>query len=580
LRSALAVLSTALPLCLGTAVPAIAATDLPAALIERADRLRGRLPVIVRLRSERPDPAAAAATRDRLAARMAGAVPIDASLRAAPERVTALVDGERLRALAADPDVLEIVPNTAFALPWAEASPSAPSPLPGAPAEAGRGALVAIVDTGVDASHPALSGRVVEEFCTSYASARDADGRPLQPITALCPGGAESVEGPGSAVPCDLPRCEHGTHVAGIAAGAGLPETGGRPIGWAPAAEIVAVQVFSRVDDPVLCVGAAPCVLAFRSAILDALDRLAELARERPIAAVNLSLGDLGAHGTGFRLPCEGEFPDVSEAVARLEAAGTAVVAASGNDGLTGRIAWPACIGKAVAVAAADGPLAQVAPFADFGPTVDLVAPGTAILSAVPGPTLATMDGTSMAAPAVAGAIARLVAAGEAPDGPAAARMLARAGAARPFGRPIVVTYTRPSLTPPVLAELLAATPVAATAPAVAATAPAVAAATPAVAAVVTAAPAAAAPGETRALILSYPKGETPVAAEVEAALARALGLVVGKELVVRSAPGGLVVEASRPLEPARVEEALRGPLAPRSIAAQIGAKPLPGGKP
>ncbi|BCX19687.1 MAG: hypothetical protein KatS3mg117_3369 [Geminicoccaceae bacterium] len=568
----LAALLAALPLSGGTGEPAFAATDLPAALIERADRSRARLPVIVKLRREPSDDAGVKARTAGLAARMAGAVPLGPSLRAAPERVTAWVDGERLRQLAADPDVAEIVPNTAFALPRAEASATVASPLPGAPADAGRGALVAIVDTGVDGTHPALAGRVVAEFCSSFASAL-VDGRPLQPIASLCPGGETRVEGPGAARPCTLPRCEHGTHVAGIAAGAGLPETDGRPLGWAPAAEIVAVQVFSRVDDPVLCGGPAPCVLAFRSAILDALDWLTELARERPIAAVNLSLGDLGPHGSGFRFSCEAEHPDVSEAIARLEALGTTVVAASGNDWLTGRIAWPACIAKAVAVAAADQPVTRVDDFANFGPTVDLVAPGTAILSAVPGSALATMTGTSMAAPAVAGAIARMVAAGGAPNGVRAALALADAGAARPLGRPLLVTYTRPSVGP---------------APAVAAARPVepeprvsgpAAAPLSAAASQPASESAAGAPFGTRALLLGYPKSATPDPNAVETALARALGLVAGKELVVRPAPGGLVVEADRPLEAARTGAALPGALAPRSVTAQIGAEPLSGPK-
>lgn len=575
-RCALLALGILLPLATAAfCAPAEAAVELPAALIERADRLRGRLPVIVRLRGERPEPAATAARLEGLAARLAGAVPFGATLRADPGRVTALVDGARLRQLAADPEVEEIVPNTAFTLPRAEAAAGEPSPLPGAPLEAGRGALVAILDTGVDAAHPALAGRVVAEFCTAYTSPPAADGRPFQPIRSLCPGGVERVEGPGVAAPCDLPRCEHGTHVAAIAAGAGHPASGGRPLGWAPAAEIVAVQLFSRVDDPTSCGGTAPCVLAFRSAILDALDWLAELARERPIAAVNLSLGDLGAHGTGFRFPCDGDYPDVSAAIARLEALGAAVVAASGNDGLTGRIAWPACIGKAVAVAAADRPLAEVAPFADFGASVDLVAPGTAILSAVPGPVgLAIRDGTSMAAPAVTGAIARLVAAGLATDGPEAARRLVEAGGVRPLGRPLLTTLTRPTLVP---ATLVAAGPAGAplsdapagAVPAAAAPPRAVAAAPPPTGT------ASEPPAGVRALLLGYPPGSVPAAEAVESALGRALDLAPGKELVVRPAPGGLVVEATRPLERDTVERALPSELAPRSIVPQLGAKPL-----
>ncbi|MCS6780777.1 MAG: hypothetical protein NZ555_13875, partial [Geminicoccaceae bacterium] len=67
----------------------------------------------------------------------------------------------------------------------------------------------------------------------------------------------------------------------------------------------------------------------------------------------------------------------------------------------------------------------------------------------------------------------------------------------------------------------------------------------------------------------------------VESALARALGLAPGAELVVRPAPGGLVVEATRPLDRGAVEAARSGELAPRATSEQVGAKPLaPGARP
>src|SRR5262249_15172217 len=83
----------------------------------------------------------------------------------------------------------------------------------------GTGVMVAIVDTGVDSSHPSLAGKVVEEACYSTTSGLTSKS--------VCPNGQSQQFGPGSAVPCGLSDCIHGTHVAGIATGNGA--TGGVP---------------------------------------------------------------------------------------------------------------------------------------------------------------------------------------------------------------------------------------------------------------------------------------------------------------------------------------------------------------
>src|SRR5262245_53732525 len=79
----------------------------------------------------------------------------------------------------------------------------------------GTGSVVAILDTGVDKSHPFLAGKVVDEACFSSTV-------PLQ-TTTLCPNGQSSQFGAGAGLNCPLSvnGCFHGTHVAGIAAGNG-----------------------------------------------------------------------------------------------------------------------------------------------------------------------------------------------------------------------------------------------------------------------------------------------------------------------------------------------------------------------
>ena len=71
----------------------------------------------------------------------------------------------------------------------------------------GSGWAVAVIDTGIDKYHPFLAGKVVAEACFSQSGD--------------CPNGGRTQIGSGAAAPCATAGCRHGTHVAGIAAGAG-----------------------------------------------------------------------------------------------------------------------------------------------------------------------------------------------------------------------------------------------------------------------------------------------------------------------------------------------------------------------
>jgi subtilisin family serine protease len=230
----------------------------------------------------------------------------------------------------------------------------------------GRGQMVAVLDTGVDANHPFLRGRVAHEAC----------------FARTCPGGGRQATGPGSARPNDL----HGTHVAGIVAGNG---DGMR--GVAPDAQIVAVNVFTDRG--------GGRVSASDSDVLAGLDHVLGLVLERrmPIAAVNLSLGS-----DGTPTPC-GNSP-FAAATRALRLAGVVVVASSGNDGRTDVIGEPACAPGVVSVGAIDRQN-QIARFSNSAPYLTIVAPGVQIRSSVLGGYRA-LNGTSMSAPHVAGAVA------------------------------------------------------------------------------------------------------------------------------------------------------------------------------
>ncbi|MEB3125410.1 MAG: S8 family serine peptidase, partial [Synechococcales bacterium] len=95
----------------------------------------------------------------------------------------------------------------------------------------GAGTTVSILDTGVQSNHPFLAGRVIEEACYSSNTSWDSG-------TSLCPSGVERSTAVGSAIPC-VYICQHGTHVAGIAAGRASGSTTFN--GVAPDASIFAI---------------------------------------------------------------------------------------------------------------------------------------------------------------------------------------------------------------------------------------------------------------------------------------------------------------------------------------------------
>ena len=257
----------------------------------------------------------------------------------------------------------------------------------------GTGHVVAVIDSGVDSAHPFLAGKVVEEACYSTTTGSRS--------TTLCPNGLDEQIGPGAAVNCplDLEGCWHGTHVAGIAAGSGTPAD--LPIwGVGKGAGIMAVQVFSRINRFRDCGGAPPCLGAFTSDILAALERVYVLRTTYAVAAVNMSLG-----GGLFGSTCDDE--PYKPFIDNLRAAGIATVVAAGNDGATSQLSAPACVSTAVSVGATTKE-DQVADFSNVAPFLSLFAPGDGIISSFPGGDFVIASGTSMAAPHVTGAWAIL----------------------------------------------------------------------------------------------------------------------------------------------------------------------------
>ena len=297
------------------------------------------------------------------------------------------VTGEQIEALAADPAVLTMTEDRLNFPTLAESVPLIQGDLAWASGYRGLGQTVAIIDTGVDRTHPFLAEKVVSEACFSSGG--------------WCPGGRTSASGPGSAKPCPNAECAHGTHVAGIAAGVGQSFSG-----VAKDANLIAIQVFSPSGKK---------IGAYDSDIIAALLYVYGLRNSYRIAAVNMSLGSEAVSTD----TCDGYIPAETAAIEALRAVGIATVISSGNSYSPDGISSPACISSAISVGAVSdsnwglcGGVAtdvdKVACYSNSYPSLSLLAPGSVITSSVPGRKYAGWHGTSMAAPHVAGAWAVL----------------------------------------------------------------------------------------------------------------------------------------------------------------------------
>lgn len=308
------------------------------------------------------------------------------------------LDADGLAAAAADPEVVAIYqdrlsrPLLADSLPLIGAEPDGEFEDEAAVKFTGRNQAVAVLDTGVDASHPFLADKVIHEACfsTTYS---------LFTSSTVCPDSREWQVGPGAGTDCPatVSGCSHGTHVAGIAAGNSLSLSG-----VAKDADIIAVQVFSQFDSTDYCQYGAPCVLSWTSDQILALEHIYSIRNDYPIASVNLSLG-----GGSYGAACDEENLAYTDVINLLAAAGIATVVASGNEGNATAISFPACISSAVSVGASSKADA-ISAFSNSGAMLDLLAPGQSIQSSIPDGGYAFFNGTSMAAPHVAGAFAVL----------------------------------------------------------------------------------------------------------------------------------------------------------------------------
>jgi subtilisin family serine protease len=217
----------------------------------------------------------------------------------------------------------------------------------------GEGVKVAVIDTGIDYTHPDLA----PVYKGGY--------------NAVTPGGT----------PMDDQG--HGTHVSGtVAAARDLKGV----VGVAPKVELYVVKVLDKNGS------------GQYSWIVDGI----EWAIKNNIKVINMSLG--GRTGTDA----------LAQVMKKAKEAGIAVVCAAGND--SGAVNFPAKYPEAIAVSASDS-ADKLASFSSKGPEIVVIAPGVSVYSTKKGGGYTSMSGTSMASPHVAGLAALAVGAGaDTPD--------------------------------------------------------------------------------------------------------------------------------------------------------------------
>lgn len=253
----------------------------------------------------------------------------------------------------------------------------------------GSGVTVAVIDSGI-VKHPDLDANVLPgyDFITEPSIARDGNGRDSDPTdqgnweeAGVCGADSEASE-----------SNWHGTHVAGSIAAIMNNKRG--IAGVAPNAKILPLRALG------MCGG-------YDSDIADAMVWAAGgtvegvPANTHPAQIINLSLGGEGT--------CPATY---SKAIAEVNKRGAILVVAAGNDDQdTSKIA-PANCGGSIVVGSTNQK-GQRSDFSNYGKIVDVSAPGDGIMSTVDlGTTVSTgagyteYDGTSMAAPQVAGIIA------------------------------------------------------------------------------------------------------------------------------------------------------------------------------
>ncbi|PWU24168.1 hypothetical protein C5B42_00520 [Candidatus Cerribacteria bacterium 'Amazon FNV 2010 28 9'] len=238
----------------------------------------------------------------------------------------------------------------------------------------GTGVGVAVIDTGIDLTHPDLVGNIIANTtCVSGTTNGNDDNG-------------------------------HGSHVAGTIA---AQDNSSGVVGVAPEAKLVAVKVLDSSGSGTW------------SSVICGIDWVTANAATYNIKVANMSLGGAGSSDNN----CGNTNGDaLHQAICTSTAAGVTYVVAAGNSGSDVSTFVPAAYNDTVitvsALADSDGKAGGLgvptsygaddtfASFSNYGSGVDIGAPGVSIYSTYIGGSYATLSGTSMATPHVSGAAA------------------------------------------------------------------------------------------------------------------------------------------------------------------------------
>jgi subtilisin family serine protease len=259
------------------------------------------------------------------------------------------------------------------------------------PSSAGAGVNIYVIDTGILPDLPEFEGRARIGWSAFGTVAVPLTGtnRELLGKSSTKPGRGKPVPSPEPPAPSPVPvgtdENGHGTHVAGTCAG--------MTYGVAKAASIVGVQVLDSSGS-----GSTSGVIAGIQWVVNQHASMYGVAVDGSTAGrsvINLSLG--GAFSA-----------TLNSAVANAVKAGIVVVVAAGNNNEDATLHSPASEPSVLTVGASTDADAR-ATFSNYGTLVDVMAPGVGVLSPYRNGVVASLSGTSMASPHVAGLAAVLM---------------------------------------------------------------------------------------------------------------------------------------------------------------------------
>ena len=256
--------------------------------------------------------------------------------------------------------------------------------------------IIAVVDTGILSDHPEISARLIAgyDFISDPSSARDGDGIDSDPTDE-----GDLSGGPGAS-------SFHGTHVTGILGA--VSDNGVDIAGVTWGCPIMPVRALGVGGGSSFDIGEA---VRYAAGIANVSGEVPET----PATVINMSIATAAGSPPSSLM---------GNAIAEAVAKGIVVVVAAGNDG-SSLPAYPAAFPDSISVSACD-PQLELAPYSNFGTTIDFGAPGgnlaldltgdgygDGVLSLIGIETAAGIEfslsfqhGTSMACPHVAGVVA------------------------------------------------------------------------------------------------------------------------------------------------------------------------------